>query len=140
MKKIALLLHEEADYPKGYNTNLINELEDLKENTYEDIYIGDLLDYFDTEKSIELLLDISSKLKEKGLLHIKAPDLMQMCWYVYKTNLDLPKFRYVLYDTKRTISYSMNELILILTDVKGITVQSASFCNGYEYSVTVRKL
>lgn len=136
---IAILVNDGIDYPDGYELCLADKLDTLENNSCDNIYLADTLDYLSIDKTIEFLEQVISKLKRLGALHIKAPDLLQLCWYATRMNIDLAKLRYIIFDTKRKNCYSIDECILLLNDIKNLTVESIVYCNGYEYSITAKK-
>jgi len=137
-KNIAILIDEEIEYPKDYQCYIVSDISTLKTD-YENIYIGDLIDYLPPDQINSKLIEIIDKLVQNGKLHIKGPDILQLCWYCSKLNLDLSKFRYIIYQTGRRSCYSMDEMILVLSDLPGIKIESSSYTNAYEYSITVIK-
>ena len=139
-KNIAILTSEEIEYPKDYRFYSIQEIEKIENNKYDNIYIGDLIDYLSSNMVTNILQNILNKLKDNGKIHIKAPDILQLCWYCSKLQLDLTKFRYVVYQTGRKSCYSIDEIILVLKNISGIEIESASYTNGYEYSITANKI
>jgi uncharacterized membrane protein len=137
-KNIAILIDEEIEYPKDYQCYTLNDLSSIQQE-YENIYIADLIDYLSADKIKSTLEDIVSKLTSNGKLHIKAPDILQLCWYCSKLHLDLSKFRYIIYQTGRKSCYSMDEILLILNSIAGTKIELASYINAYEYSITIIK-
>lgn len=138
-KNIAILIDKEIEYPKDYDFCSIDELEKLK-TEYTNIYIGDLIDYLPTDKTKEILQEILDKIVPNGQLHIKGPDIFQLCWYCSKLNLDLSKFRYIIYENGRKSCYTVDEIIVLISDIPDIQIESASYINGYEYSVAIKKI
>lgn len=137
-KNIAILKDHEIDHPKDYHVYLLEELDSI-ETGHENIYIGDLIDYLKIETISEILEKIIEKLDIDGKLIVKAPDILQLCFYCSKFNLDLLKFRYIIYQTGRISCYSSDEILMILSAFKNIKIESVSYANLYEYSITVRK-
>lgn len=137
-KNIAILIDEEIEHPKDYQYYSIQDLESLNTDN-ENIYIGDLIDYLSPNNIIEVLQEITNKLAKNGKIHIKAPDIFQLCWYCSKFNLDLTKFRYIIYENGRKSCYTMDEIVLILTNIPDIKLESISYVNAYEYSITATK-
>jgi len=135
-KNIAILIDEEIEHPKDYRYHSLDELENLPDSQYENIYIGDLLDYIPPDQIQELLAKISKKLAKDGKLNIQGPDILQMCWYCSKFNLDISKFRYIIFQTGKKICYTLDEVVSMVstTDLK---IESASYINAYEYSIMV---
>jgi len=137
-KNISILIDEEIESPNGYVSYNLKELESLG-TEYENIYIGDLIDYLKTDDIQPTLQKIIDKIKLDGKLIIKGPDILQMCWYCSRYNLDLPKFRYIVYNTGRKSCYSTEEIMIILGSIKNIEIISASYSNIYEYSIIIKK-
>lgn len=137
---IAIILNEECKYPSDYRDYLISDIDDIPKNSCDNLYIGDLFDYIDTNNIIDLLKQLIEKIKvEDGLLHIKAPDLLQSCWYTARMNLDINKLRYILYQTNRKNCYSLEEIVSLINSVENTEIVSAFYVNGYEYSITINK-
>lgn len=132
-------MYDAMEYPDGYKVYLADKLDTLENNSCDNIYLADTLDYFSIDKTLEFLEQVVSKLKRLGDLHIKAPDLLQLCWYSTRMNIDLAKLRHIIFDTKRKSCYGIDECILLLNDIKNLTVESTAYCNGYEYSITAKK-
>lgn len=137
-KNIAILVDEEIEHPKDYRYYCVSEIDDLN-SKYENIYIGDLLDYLPQNQIQEIVNKISDKLEDNGQIHIKSPDILQMCWYCAKFNLDLSKFRYIIYQTGRKFCYTLDEIVLLFSKIDKMKVETASYINAYEYSITVTK-
>lgn len=139
MNNIAVLVHEKADHPKDYTIIALDKIQDMNEQ-YDNIYIGDVIDYIDTANILDLLVHLTTKLTDNGHIHIKAPDLLQLCWYASRMNIDLAKIRYVLYDTGRRHCYTMDEIAFMLNQIQNISIVNACYVNGYEYSLTIQKI
>lgn len=138
-KNIAILIDQEIEYPKDYIFCSLSDLENLK-TEYDNIYIGDLIDYLPKDNIKEVLQEILDKILPNGQLHIKGPDIFQLCWYCAKSNLELSKFRYIIYENGRKSCYTVDEIILLINNIVHIQIDSISYVNGYEYSATVTKI
>lgn len=137
-KNIAILIDEEVEHPKDYRYYSIDEINDLN-SVYENIYIADLIDYLQIKTIPETLEKISNKLEKNGQLHIKGPDILQMCWHCSKFHLDLSHFRGIIYHPGRVLCYTLDEIISMISQIKNIKVKSAFYVNAYEYSITAIK-
>lgn len=137
-KDIAILIREDIEYPKNYRYYDLEDIHDLK-SEYENIYIGDLIDYLPKDKIKTTIQEIVDKLEQNGKIHIKGPDIFQLCWYCSKLNLDLGKFKYIIYENGRKTCHTLDEIILLFRDIPGIKIDSASYTNAYEYSITMVK-
>ena len=138
-KNIAILIDEEIEHPKDYKFHSLEEISDLK-NDYENIYIGDLIDYIPPSNIEKTIKEIVSKLSDVGQLHIKGPDILQLTWFCGRLNIDLKKFRYIVYGTGRKGCYSLDEVMEMAVLGTGLAVESTSYTNGYEYSLTLKKI
>ena len=136
---ISILMSEDLESPEGYKKYEINDLENIKEESCDNIYIGDLFDYFEIRALPELIDTIISKIKQNGRLLIKAPDILQLSWYTCRLNLELSKLRYILYDTNRKACYSLDEILNVFSSINAIDIETAYIINGYEYSILVSK-
>ena len=136
---IALLINEEIEYPNEYKIHLAKDIDEIEDASCDDIYLGDTLDYVPINDSVMFLQKAVKKLKVSACLHIKAPDILQLCWYTVKMNLDLPKLRYILFGNKREHCLSLDECLTIITDVDNVDVESTTYCNIYEYAITIKK-
>lgn len=136
---ISILINEDIESPAGYKVYEVEDLENIKEESCDNIYIGDLLDYYNVNNLPNLVDSIIAKIKTDGKLLIKAPDLLQLSWYTCKLNLDLNKLRYILYETNRKACYTLDEIIDALNHIDTVTVDTANLTNGYEYSIVVCK-
>lgn len=137
-KNIAILIDKDIEYPEDYNYYLLEDIDNLSSD-HENIYIGDLLDYVAESRVVETLNNIVDKLEKHGRLHIKGPDILQLCWYVSRLNMDLLKFKNILYENGRISCNSLDEVVVILGQIPGIKIESASYVNAYEYSITIGK-
>ena len=138
-KNIAILIDEEIEHPEDYLFCSLEEMSNLQDDQ-ENIYIGDLIDYIPLSEIESTIKVIASKLSDTGQLHIKGPDILQLAWFCGKLNLDLKKFRYILYGTGRKGCYNLDEVIEMTVTLTGLVVDSASYTNGYEYSLTLKKI
>jgi len=138
-KNIAILIDEEIEHPEDYQFCSLEDMADLK-NDYENIYIGDLIDYITPSEIEGTITEVVSKLSDTGQLHIKGPDILQLAWFCGRLNIDLRKFRYVLYGTGRRGCYSMDEIMEMAASGTGLVVESTSYINGYEYSLTLKRI
>lgn len=138
-KDIALVISEDAIHPSTYKEHLFSELDELNNNSCDSIFLGDLFDYINIDDFMSILNSIIDKVKTNGLIHIQAPDIFQLCWYAARMNLDLSKLRYILYENKRKTSYTFDEMISVLENIENIKITTASYSNGYEYSISVQK-
>jgi hypothetical protein len=138
-KNIAILIDEEIEHPKDYKFYSLEEISDLK-NDHENIYIGDLIDYIPPSEIEGTIQEIVSKLSDTGQLHIKGPDILQLSWFCGRLNIDLKKFRYIIYGTGRKGCYSLDEVMEMTVSGTGLAVASTSYTNGYEYSLTLKKI
>lgn len=137
-KNLALIINDEIEYPDNYDSTLLSDIDSIPNHFCENLYIGDLLDYLNP-KDLEQTLDkIISKAQKNSEIHIKAPDILQLCWYSARLNMPLHKFRYITYATGRFGCYSMDEILLLLSEKKNISIVSATYCNGYEYAITIK--
>lgn len=139
-KNIALILSEDCIFPSDYQEVLMDNIEEIADHSCDNLYIGDILDYYPTSEFKNILDIISKKVRvEDGCVHIKSPDLLQACWYASKMNLDVNKLRYILYETNRKTCYTLDEMVELLNTVEEITILSASYINGYEYQITFNR-
>lgn len=138
-KDIALLIHEESEYPSNYTEHDLSEIETLADNSCDNIFIGDILDYIPPKDFNNTLDNIVSKTKTNGLIHIQAPDIFQLCWLASRMNLNIDKLRYILYDNQRGICHTFDEMIDLLNTTANIKIDTASYTNGYEYSISIKK-
>lgn len=137
---IALIINDDCRFPSDYKEHLVSDLEEIPEGSCDNIYIGDLLDYLEKDNISLMLTEIISKLKvQDGLVHIKAPDLLQTCWYASRMNIDINNLRYILYETHRKNCHTIDEIISMIQSTENTSVVSASYINGYEYSITINK-
>jgi len=137
-QNIAILINSDIDRPNNYDKCNFSDIDSLDNQSCENIYIGDLLDYIVPNDLESTISKIISKAQIGGQLHIKAPDILQLSWYVSRLNLSLTKFRYVVYDTGRASCYSMDEILTVLAQEKNLRIVSATYTNGYEYAITAR--
>lgn len=139
-KNIALIINDDCKFPSDYKEYNVDELDSIADGSCDNLYIGDLLDYIEQDKQLDLLKKLLTKIKvEIGCLHIKAPDILQTCWYASKMNLDINKLRYILYQTNRKNCYTIDEIASIVNLIENAIIGSASYVNLYEYSITVNK-
>lgn len=139
-KNIALIINDDCKFPSDYKEYSIAELDSIPEGSCDNLYIGDLLDYVEQDEQQDWLKKLLTKIKvEDGRLHIKAPDLLQTCWYASKMNLDMNKLRYVLYQTNRKNCYTIDEIASMINLIENARIDSASYINLYEYSITINK-
>lgn len=137
-KNIALIINEESKFPSDYTECLVSDMDSIPVGSCDNLYIGDILDYLAKEDIHVFLTNAMQKIrKENGSVHIKAPDILQTCWYASRMNIDIKDLRYILYDTKRTNCYTLDEIVEIVNSIPNTTINSASYANGYEYSLSL---
>ena len=52
---IAILMYDAMEYPDGYKVYLADKLDTLENNSCDNIYLADTLDYFSIDKTLEFL-------------------------------------------------------------------------------------
>lgn len=138
MKNIALVINEESKIPSDYTECLISDIDTIPAASCDNVYIGDVLDYLPEENIQIFLADVIQKInKENGMVHIKAPDILQTCWYASRMNIDINNLRYILYDTKRMRCHTLEEIVAIINSIPNTIISSTSYANGYEYSISL---
>lgn len=138
-KDIALIINEDTQYPDSYSEHELSDIEQIDNNSCDNIFIGDLLDYIPPKDFEDTLNSIVDKTKTDGLIHIQAPDIFQVCWFGARMNLSMDKLRYILYENQRGFCHTFDEMISLVNKIKNTKIDMASYTNGYEYSISIKK-
>jgi predicted SAM-dependent methyltransferase len=124
--------------PAGFSFLSASSLNDEKDDTYQTIYINDLLDYMSYNIGTSLLDSIANKLKSGGKLIIQAPDLYMLSSAITYHDVDESTAKSVLYSNKQTI-YSMADIITELKFRK-FNIVEMRYVNIFEYYLVATKI
>ena len=133
-----IYLHKTNDTLDIPDTNSIhiNRIDELENNSVENMYIQDLLDYTLPSEQPALLEKIAEKLNNKGLLYIQAPDIKQLAIALTfdKVNIELAQ---MLTYKERVFMHSAQNIIDLLS-VANYKLITQKYINIFEYYFTAQ--
>ena len=136
-QKIFLHLIKPTYLPVGFTYESIQNLSNLIDSSYEEIYIGDLLDYIDYNESMALLDLIKNKLNSGGAIIVQSSDLYALSSAVVFGDIDIQTSKLVIYNEKKSM-YTMHE---IETELKNrqLSIIEKKYINIFEYYIKAIK-
>lgn len=134
--KIFLHLIEPQIKVEGFEFYDASKIDKIKENSLEEIIIQDLLEYFSDNDYIKILINIVSKLKPDGKLHIQGTDANSLCCGVAYSQIDVMTFKALLFGASKSNIFSLTQLKTQIEDnVKSIDINKIKFLNGLQYYI-----
>lgn len=138
--KIFLHLIEPQIKAEGFEFYDASKIDKIKENSLEEIIIQDLLEYFSDNDYIKILINIVSKLKPDGKLHIQGTDANSLCCGVAYSQIDVMTFKALLFGANKSNIFSLTQLKTQIEDnIKSIDINKIKFLNGLQYYIECAK-
>lgn len=136
--KIFVSNYDTPTYPSGFDLVLYKDVDNIADNSLEEIFITDLLDNFSDKKIPPVLDSLIFKLKDKGCLHIQSLDFEQFNTYIWSRALDITN-KNMLYDSRTNIQ-TMSTIEKMLYNTKNKTkILCKKYINGIEYYFKLEK-
>ena len=129
------LYHTEPDAPiDPFVYYDIQKLNKLKNNSVEEIFIQDLLDYSNGEKECLVLINtIMDKLKGGGSLHIQSTEPYHLCASLLSKQIDVLTFRAMVFAVGKKTIFALGQIKSMILDTNRARISQAKFINGFQY-------
>lgn len=137
MNIIYLHLYEPTNLPVGIEYVAIDSLNNYDNNSIQEIFITDLLDYYHENLAVKILSSILDKLQPGGKLHIQSTDLYQLSHAILSSSIDENTAKSILYPNKKSI-YSMYNIETVLTQ-NNLSILEKRYINVCEYFILAQK-
>lgn len=137
MKSLFLHLMKPDMIPVDSVFHRIQDIENIPENSIDNIILQDSLDYMIEDNDAELLSNIRSKLVANGTLHIQSIDMKQFAIAIAFDDIEYGLAKKILYPYKRSIR-SMKEIENLLIK-HNFTIQNKQYINIFEYYILASK-
>lgn len=136
-KKLFLHLVKPEYIPVGTEYESISNIDNIKDNSCDEISINDLLDFLSYNEMSHILDSLITKLSNTGSLIIQSVDLYQMCSSVTFGDIDLDTIKMVLYQNKKSI-YTLYDIETELKNRK-LNIIEKKYINIFEYYIKAIK-
>jgi predicted SAM-dependent methyltransferase len=123
--------------PVGTDFVSSSEINTINNNSCEQIYIGDLLDYLNYNEAMVILDILVDKLALSGSICIQSADLFLLCSAVVFNDIDQQVSKLVLFNNKKTI-YNMSEIQTELNN-RNLEIVEKKYINIFEYYIKASK-
>lgn len=138
MKDILIHISEPQLMPGDTEFIKIDDIQNYDDESFENILIQDLLDYF-TYDNIQKQLDtIVSKLKTGGSIIVQSIDLKHIGTAIAFDEIDINSVRNALYPYRQSI-HNMSHIVEYLA-ASGCNIIIKKYINNIEYFVLANKL
>lgn len=137
IKKIFLHIVKPEYLPVGLVYESIQNINNLVNDSYDEICIGDLLDYIDYNEAMALLNLIRDKIKINGFITIQASDIYALSSSIAFNDIDVQTAKLVLYNQKKTI-YTIYEIETELKN-RNFNILEKKYINIFEYYIRATK-
>lgn len=137
MNSVCFHIENQNFLPKNISFDSVSNIESHEDESIDNIYIQDLLDYYDHNNTRFILGVIKQKLKKKGLLSIQSIDLKQLGVAIAFGDIDTSLVRNLLYPNKKSI-YELYEIELLLSEFN-FEIITKKYINIFEYHILVKK-
>ena len=112
----------------------IQKLNKLKNNSVEEIFIQDILDYSNGEtECLALIHTIMDKLKTGGSLHIQSTEPYHLCASLLAKQIDVSTFRTMIFAAGKKTIFSLGQIKSLISDTNKARISQAKFINGFQY-------
>lgn len=135
--KIFFSAYDTSNIPSGYALEYINDINNIKNNTIDEIFLKDIIGSYEDDDIIYFFKEIITKLRSKGIIYIQDIDIEQFCLYLSNKAIHIND-KYLLYRNRRNI-FSLSQILKILKDIDNISIKQINFVNGYEFYIMVEK-
>lgn len=133
-KLLYLHLAEPSIMVDGFEFTNFSKIKKIKKTSIDEIYIGDLLDYFDNESCSVILLEIMNKLKDGGKLYIQSFDAKCLASSLVYGNINTVAFKNLLFGASKKNIFTLNDLKGIIEN-SNIKITKCRFINAMQYYI-----
>jgi len=130
MNNVSIYHNEYIETPESKNI-YFQDVKELEDNSIDNIYLNDSLDFIVVDQHSEMLQVLKSKLKPNGLLHIQAPDLKQLSIAITFNKIKIDIAQLVLYKSRLFLHTSKN--IEDILEHNNYVVMIKKYVNVFEY-------
>jgi hypothetical protein len=123
--------------PVGSTFEPVENISDLKDASYKEISINDVLDYLDHNQVSNILDSIYKKLSVGGSLIIQSSDLYMLSSAVCFNDIDISIVKSVLFNGKKNM-YIMHEIEQELIN-RDLIIVEKKYLNIFEYFIRANK-
>lgn len=116
----------------------LEEVIDLSDDSVDEIFIGDVLDYITYDTLGNTIDTIQKKLKVGGQLIVQAPDLFHLASALVFQDLDIETTKLTIYNGKNTM-YVMKNIETELLN-RNFDILQKKYKNIFEYFLIAKKL
>jgi hypothetical protein len=126
-----------SSLPIGITFDYIKNIETYDNESIDNIYIQDLLDYYSDDQINDFIQVLKSKLKTGGTITIQSIDIKQLSRAVTFDEIETQLVKQLLYPLKRSI-HTLYEIDSIFNgiDMKAI---NKKYINLFEYYIVIKK-
>lgn len=133
-KSIYLHLIEPSIGIDNFEFHNISKIKKIKKKSVQEIYIGDLLDYFSDEEVPLLLVEIISKLTTNGKLHIQSYDTRCLVSALVYNNINTSIFKNLIFNAGKKNIHTLGEIKRLLDD-NNIKLNKCKYMNAIQYYI-----
>ncbi len=130
MNNISIYHKNNIEVPNAQNI-YFQDVKEIEENSVDNIYLHDCLDFVIIDQHSELLQVIFNKLKPNGMLHIQAPDLKQLAIAMTFDKIKIEIAQLILYKS-RLFLHTANNIKDIL-EHNNYIIMTQKYVNVFEY-------
>jgi hypothetical protein len=123
--------------PVGTKFVSASDIETVQDNSCEEIYIADLLDYVNYNEAMIILDDLVRKISLGGTLIIQSADLFLLSSAITFNDIDQQIAKMVLFNNKKTI-YNLQEIESELKN-RNLDILEKKHINIFEYYIKATK-
>lgn len=137
--KNSIYLHiENNDFiPIGLTFENITNIDSYENESIDEVYIQDLLDFYEEKNCLPVLSLIVKKLNSGGSIVIQSIDLKQLSIAIAFGEVDQQTAKSVLYPSKKSIHY-INDILDMLQSLE-MRIEIKKYINIFEYYIQATK-
>jgi hypothetical protein len=125
--------------PVGYVFVAASNIEQLTDNYYDNISIGDLFDYVAYTQMVSLLDTLITKLSSGGKIQIQSVDFYQLCSSITFDDIDIDTAKTVIYTNKKQNIYNLKQIETEMVN-RNLDIVEKKYINIFEYFISATKL
>ena len=130
MNNISIYHKDSIEVPNSQNIYFQN-VREIEENSVDNIYLHDCLDFIVIDQHSELLQVMFNKLKPNGMLHIQAPDLKQLAIAMTFDKIKIEIAQLLLYKNRLFLHTANN--IKDMLEYNDYIIMTQKYVNVFEY-------
>jgi predicted SAM-dependent methyltransferase len=130
MNNISIYHKDNIEVPNAQNI-YFQDVREIEENSIDNIYLHDCLDFIIIDQHSEMLQVIFNKLKPNGMLHIQAPDLKQLAIAMTFDKIKIEIAQLILYKNRLFLHTAKN--IKDILEHNNYIVMTQKYVNVFEY-------